>query len=55
MGLLLGCTAAIAAQWSAARLDQVQPGTLANLLRGLALVLALDSGRRALQLALGLG
>ena len=54
MGVLLGLTAAIAAQWSASRLDRVRPGTLASLLRGLALLLALDSGRRALQLALHL-
>ena len=52
MGLLLGGTAAVAAQWSASRLDQVRPGLLATLLRALALLLALDSGRRALQLAL---
>ena len=55
MGLLLGCTAALAAQWSASRLDRVKPGTLAALLRLLALLLAVDSGRRALQLALHLG
>ncbi len=52
MGLLLGGTAAVAAQWSASRLDHVRPGLLATLLRALALLLALDSGRRALQLAL---
>ncbi|EAU73296.1 hypothetical protein RS9916_27334 [Synechococcus sp. RS9916] len=54
MGLLLGFTAALAAQWSASRLDRAKPGTLAALLRALALILALDSGRRALQLALHL-
>ncbi|MGC6482137.1 MAG: TSUP family transporter [Synechococcus sp.] len=52
MGLLLGGTAALAAQWSASHLDRSTPGTLAALLRGLALILALDSGRRAIQLAL---
>ena len=52
MGVLLGFTAAIAAQWSASRLDHVQPGLLSMLLRTLSSLLALDSGRRALQLAL---
>ena len=52
IGLLLGLTAALAAQWSASRLDSIKPQTLAWLLRGLALLLALDSGRRTMQLAL---
>ena len=55
MGLVLGALAAFAAQWTAARLDLVNTGTLAWLLRLLSLLLAIDSGRRALQLALQLG
>ena len=51
MGLLLGGVAAVSAQWTASRLDRVQPGTLAWLLRILALLLAIDSGRRAIALA----
>ena len=54
MGLLLGGVAAVSAQWTASRLDRVRPGTLAWLLRLLALVLAIDSGRRAIALALPL-
>lgn len=52
MGLILGFTAAFSAQWSASRLDWVHPARLAQLLRLLSLLLAFDSGRRALQLAL---
>ena len=52
MGLLLGATAAIAAQWSAARLQSVSEARLVWLLRLLCVVLAADAGRRALQLTL---
>ena len=55
LGLVLGGVAAFAAQWTAARLDRVNTGTLAWLLRLLSLLLAIDSGRRALQLALQVG
>ena len=51
MGLLLGGTAAVAAQWSASRLQSVSEAKLVWLLRLLCLVLALDAGRRALQLS----
>ena len=54
-GLLLGAVAAFAAQWTAARLDRVNSRTLAWLLRVLSLLLAVDSGRRAVQLVLQLG
>ena len=36
LGVLLGAVAAVAAQWTASRLDSVRAGTLAWLLRGLA-------------------
>ena len=52
IGMLLGGTAAVAARWSAARLDRVSDGQLTGLLRALTLLLALDSGRRALTLLL---
>lgn len=52
IGMLLGGTAAVAARWSAARLDRVSDGQLTLLLRALTLLLALDSGRRALALLL---
>jgi len=52
MGLLLGATAAVASQWSASRLQSVSESRLVWLLRLLCVVLALDAGRRALQLAL---
>lgn len=52
-GLLLGGVAALAARWTASRLDQFDPVLLVRLLRGLAIVLALDSSRRALHLWLG--
>ena len=52
LGVLLGAVAAVAAQWTASKLDSVRAGTLAWLLRGLAALLAVDSGRRALALAL---
>ena len=55
LGLVLGAVAAFAAQWTAARLDRVNTGTLAWLLRLLSILLAIDSGRRAVQLALQLG
>ena len=50
MGLLLGGVAAIAAQSTASRLDQFDATLLVRLLRGLAVVLAIDSCRRALHL-----
>ena len=50
MGLLLGGVAAIAAQWTASRLDQFDAALLVRCLRGLAIILAIDSSRRALQL-----
>jgi uncharacterized membrane protein YfcA len=52
IGMLLGGTAAVAAHWSAARLDRVSDGQLTWLLRALTFLLALDSGRRALALLL---
>jgi uncharacterized membrane protein YfcA len=52
VGLTLGSTAAIAAQWSAARLDRVPEQQLVWLLRLLTLLLAVDSGRRSVQLLL---
>jgi uncharacterized membrane protein YfcA len=52
MGLLLGGAAAVAAQWSAARLQSVSEQKLVWLLRLLCVVLALDAGRRAVQLLL---
>jgi hypothetical protein len=52
MGLLLGGVAAIAAQWAASRLDQFDAVLLVRCLKGLAIVLAIDSSRRALQLLL---
>lgn len=52
VALVLGGAAAIGAHWSAARLNRVGEDTLVWLLRGLTLLLALDSGRRALQLLL---
>ena len=55
LGLVLGGVAAFAAQWTAARLDRVNTGILAWLLRLLSILLAFDSGRRAVQLALQLG
>ena len=55
LGLVLGAVAAFAAQWTAARLDRVNTGILAWLLRLLSILLAFDSGRRAVQLALRLG
>ena len=55
LGLVLGAVAAFAAQWTAARLDRVNTGILAWLLRLLSILLAFDSGRRAVQLAMQLG
>ena len=52
VGLLLGCTAALGARWSAKRLNRVPEERLVWLLRALTLFLALDSGRRAVQLLL---
>ena len=50
VGLALGATAALAAQWSASRLSQVPESLLVRLLRGVTLLLAVDCARRALQL-----
>jgi hypothetical protein len=50
MGLLLGGVAALAAQWTASRLDRFDPVVLVRCLRVLAIVLAIDSCRRAAQL-----
>ena len=52
MGLMLGGVAALAAQWSARRLDLFNASVLVRCLRGLAIVLAIDSCRRAVQLVL---
>ncbi|WP_315858532.1 sulfite exporter TauE/SafE family protein [Cyanobium sp. T1B-Tous] len=52
VGLALGATAALAARWSASRLDRVGDGALVWMLRALTVLLALDSGRRALALVL---
>ena len=52
LGLILGGVAAVGAQWSASRLDDVRADRLAWMLRGLAILLACDSARRAFQLAL---
>ena len=52
MGLTLGSVAALAAQWSARRLDLFDSSVLVRCLRGLAVVLAIDSSRRAIQLVL---
>lgn len=52
VGLVLGSTAAIAARWSASRLDRVGEAQLVWMLRALTLGLALDSGRRAVLLLL---
>ena len=52
IALLLGSIAALAAAWSAGRLQRVSEQRLVQLLRWLCLLLALDGGRRALQLAL---
>lgn len=52
MGLTLGSVAAFAAQWTARRLDLFDPVVLVRCLRGLAITLAIDSSRRAIQLIL---
>jgi uncharacterized membrane protein YfcA len=52
IGLVLGGTASLAAQWSASRLDRVSEHRLVWLLRTVTLVLAVDSGRRAIGLLL---
>jgi uncharacterized membrane protein YfcA len=52
IGLVLGGIAALASQWSAARLQRVSEGRLVQLLRLLCALLALDTGRRAVQLLL---
>ncbi len=52
MGLTLGSVAALAAQWTARRLDLFEPSVLVRCLRALAIVLAIDSSRRAIQLVL---
>ena len=51
LGVLLGAVT-LWRPTDASRLDSVRAGTLAWLLRGLAALLAVDSGRRALELAL---
>ncbi|HGY5558740.1 MAG: sulfite exporter TauE/SafE family protein [Prochlorococcus sp.] len=53
MGLLLGGVAALAAQWSASRLERVSGKRLAWMLRMISLLLAFFIGRQALILALG--
>lgn len=50
IGLALGAPAALAAQWSAARMNRLPEQLLLVLLRGLTLLLAADSSRRALAL-----
>ena len=50
VALVLGGTAAVAAQWSASRLEQDREERLVWMLRAITLVLALDSGRRAVGL-----
>jgi uncharacterized membrane protein YfcA len=50
MGLTLGCSAAVAAHWSASRLNRVPEHWLVGILRAITLLLALDSGRRAVAL-----
>ena len=52
MGLLLGGVAAVAAAWSARRLQRVPEQHLVQVLRLLCLLLALDGARRAVVLAL---
>lgn len=52
IGLTLGSVAALAAQWTARRLDLFDSSVLVRCLRGLAIVLAIDSSRRAIQLVL---
>ena len=52
LGLILGGVAAVGAQWSASRLDDVKADRLAWMLRGLAILLAFDSARRAIQLVI---
>lgn len=52
VGLLLGCTAAVGAQWSAKRLNRVPEARLVWVLRAFTLFLAIDSGRRAVQVLL---
>ena len=52
LALLLGGTAAVAAQWSASRLERVPEKRLIWMLRGITALLALDSGRRTLLLLL---
>lgn len=52
VGLALGGTAALAARWAAARLERVPEASLVWMLRLLTVALALDSGRRAVALAL---
>jgi hypothetical protein len=49
IGLVLGGTAALGARWSAARLHRLKEAQLVWLLRGLTLLVACDSGRRAVQ------
>jgi uncharacterized membrane protein YfcA len=48
LGLPLGGVAAVGAQWSASRLDDVRADRLAWMLCGLAILLAFDTARRAI-------
>jgi len=50
IALVLGSAAAVAARWSAARLNKVPDAVLIWLLRGLTAFLAVDSGWRAVRL-----
>lgn len=52
MALWLGGSAAVAARWSAARLEKVSERLLVRMLRTITVALALDTGRRGLQLLL---
>jgi uncharacterized membrane protein YfcA len=51
-GLVLGCVAGLASQWSARQLQRVSEQRLVLLLRLLTALLALDAGRRAISLAM---
>ncbi|MEB3235916.1 MAG: sulfite exporter TauE/SafE family protein [Cyanobacteriota bacterium] len=53
VALVLGSVAAVGSRWSASRLNRVSEGNLLLLIRSLTALLAIDSGRRALALALG--
>ena len=49
LGVVLGATAAVGARWAASRLHRLREAQLVWLLRALTLLVACDSGRRALQ------